>query len=142
MNPWFEIRTSPIHGLGAFAVRPIPQGEVVAEYDGELVSKDESQRRRARGNHFIFHFDDGRDLDGDSPSNPARFCNHSCAPNCEMELRGGRTWLVASRGIATGEELTFDYGYDAREYWRHPCRCGAAECAGYIVATAFRAAMR
>ena len=46
----------------------------------------------------------------------ARFVNHSCDPNCKMMM-----WTVAGkprvalfageRGIATGEELTYDYNF-------------------------------
>lgn len=140
MKTAFETRPSPIHGTGAFAVKAIPAGAVITEYRGELVSKDESRRRQAQGNAFLFYLDEKRDLDGSTATNPARFCNHSCSPNCEISLRVGRLWLVAQRHITIGEELTFDYGYDLRDYWRHPCRCGAAECAGYIVAAEFRSA--
>jgi hypothetical protein len=46
----------------------------------------------------------------------------------------GRVWIVALRDIRPGEEITFNYGYDLVDYEEHPCRCGAPECAGYIVA--------
>ena len=70
-------------------------------------------------------------------SNPARFLNHSCAPNCEAELDDGRIWIVAKRDIKAGEELTFNYGYDLEDYRDHPCRCGVPECAGHIVVEEF-----
>jgi hypothetical protein len=76
-------------------------------------------------------------LDGNVPWNPARFLNHSCDPNCEAEPDGGRVWIVARRGIRAGEEITFNYGYDLQDYREHPCRCGAADCVGYIVAAEF-----
>jgi SET domain-containing protein len=44
---------------------------------------------------------------------------------------------VAWRDIRAGEEITFNYGYDLEDYREHPCRCGAADCAGYIVAEDF-----
>jgi hypothetical protein len=69
--------------------------------------------------------------------NPARFLNHSCAPNCEAQFADGRIWLVAIRDIRAGEELTFNYGYDLTDYREHPCRCGAVSCVGYIVAEEF-----
>ena len=74
----------------------------------------------------------------DVPWNPARRINHSCAPNCESQQGRGRIWIVARRDIAPGEELTFDYGFPYSEWRDHPCRCGAAECAGYIVNTGQR----
>ena len=45
---------------------------------------------------------------------------------------------MALRDIAPDEELTYDYGFDFTEWRKHPCRCGAPECAGYIVAQGLR----
>ena len=53
------------------------------------------------------------------------------------EHEAGRIWIVATRPIRAGEEITFNYGYDLVEYREHPCRCGAAGCVGYIVAEEF-----
>jgi len=44
---------------------------------------------------------------------------------------------VAVRDIAPGEEITYNYGYDLGEYLEYPCRCGAANCVGYILAEEF-----
>jgi len=43
---------------------------------------------------------------------------------------------VALREISDGEELTYNYGYeyDPASYQDFPCRCGAANCCGYILA--------
>jgi uncharacterized protein len=133
---------SPIHGTGGFAVVDIPAGSRIIEYTGERITKQESIARCAQGNHFIFYLDEDWDLDGSVASNPARFLNHACAPNADAERIDGRIWIVASRFIAAGEEITFDYHYDLDHYREHPCRCGAAECAGYIVAAGFREALR
>jgi len=125
---------SPIHGLGAFAKTGIPAGTSILEYVGERITKSESLRRCEANNFFIFALDDQWDLDGSSASNPARYLNHSCAPNTEAQLDGGRIWMIALREIREGEELTFDYGYDLEAYQEHPCACGAAGCVGFIVA--------
>jgi SET domain-containing protein len=131
------VRLSPIHGRGAFARTDIPAGTRVIEYIGERISKEESIRRCERNNEYIFALNEQSDLDGNIPANTARYLNHSCAPNCEAELQEGHIWIVARREIRAGEELTFNYGFDLIDYREHPCRCGAAECAGYIVAEEF-----
>lgn len=136
-HPLVEIRDSSIHGTGAFARRDIAAGTRMIEYVGERIAKEESARRCEAGNRYIFHLDDGNDLDGDVPWNPARFLNHSCAPNCEAVEDGGRIWIAALRDVCAGEELTFNYGYDLDDYRDYPCRCGAAGCVGYIVAEEF-----
>ncbi len=137
-NPdWVEFRTSAIHGTGGFARRAIPAGTRVIEYVGRRIDKAESLRQCERGNPFVFTVDEAWDLDGDVPENPARWLNHSCAPNCEAENDEGRIWIVALRDIPTAAELTFNYGYDLVDYRDHPCACGTPECVGFILAEEF-----
>jgi uncharacterized protein len=128
---------SPIHGCGGFAKAAIGKGTRVIEYVGERISKSESLRKCAGNNEFIFSLNEEQDLDGDVAWNPARLLNHSCAPNCEAELQEDRIWIMASRDIPAGEEITFNYGYDLVDYRQYPCRCGAPNCVGYIVAEEF-----
>jgi uncharacterized protein len=133
-NDLFEVRPSAIHGTGVFARVEIAEGTKVLEYVGERLTKEESLRRRQDGNFFVFTVTDDFDIDGDVDWNLARFINHSCAPNCEAEEDDERIWIIALRRIRAGEELTFNYGYDLQDYEEHPCRCGARECIGYMVA--------
>ncbi len=132
-----EVRHSPIHGTGAFAQANFPAGTRVIEYVGQKITKAESLRRCEQNNQYIFTLDEEFDLDGNVPWNPARFINHSCAPNCEAELDGERIWILALRDIKAGEELTFNYGYDLEDYREHPCHCGVPGCVGYIVSEEF-----
>ncbi|MGO8698912.1 MAG: SET domain-containing protein [Limisphaerales bacterium] len=134
MTDLLHIAPSPIQGLGGFAKSAIPAGSRVIEYVGERITKGESARRCEAMNWFIFGLDDEFDLDGNVERNPARFLNHSCAPNCEAICEEGRIWIVALRDIRSGEEITFNYGYDLEDYQEHPCHCGAPECVNYIVA--------
>lgn len=130
----WEIRPSKIHGTGVFARSDIPSETQIIEYVGERVSKEESERRRKAGNFFVFIVTDEFDIDGLVEWNPARFINHSCGPNCEAQQEDEHIWIYALRDIRAGEELTFNYGYDLQDYEDHPCRCGAPNCIGYIVA--------
>ena len=130
-------RGPAIHGTGAFATGDLPAGARIVEYRGERISKNESLRRCRAGNDCIFHLNEEFDLDGQVEANPGRFFNHSCAPNCDAELIESRIWIIARRDIPVGEELTFNYGYDLEDFREHPCRCGAANCAGYILAEEF-----
>ena len=136
-TPALRFDKSPIHGTGAFATSAIPAGARVIEYIGERITKAESVRRCERNNEYIFALNTEEDLDGHVPWNPARFINHSCAPNCEAQSEQERIWLVAVRDIQPGEEITFNYGYDLEDYKAYPCRCGSTDCVGYIVAEEF-----
>ena len=141
-QPPVLIAPSLIQGTGGFAARDFAAGERVIEYVGERISKEESLRRCEAENWCIFSLDEEWDLDGAVDWNPARFINHSCAPNCDAECDAGRIWIIARRDIALGEELSFNYGYDLVDYREHPCGCGAVNCAGFIVAEEFHAGIR
>lgn len=130
----YEVRPSRIHGTGVFARANIASETRVIEYVGERISKEESLRRRKKGNFFVFIVTEDFDIDGDVKWNPARFINHSCAPNCEARQEDGHIWIIALRDIQAGEELTFNYGYDLQDYEEHPCACGAPGCVGYMIA--------
>lgn len=142
--PAYEIRKSPIHGTGVFAARDLRQGERIVEYRGELITKEESERRglalmdRSKKDGgaavYIFTLDDEWDLDGDQEDNDARLINHSCDPNCEAWNYDNRLFIEAARDIRAGEELSFNYGFSVDTWEDHPCRCGTSKCAGFIVA--------
>jgi SET domain-containing protein len=133
-NELYEVKPSGIHGMGIFARAVIPAETRILEYVGERISKKESLRRRKENNFFVFVVTNKFDLDGAVDWNPARFINHSCAPNCEARMEDERIWVYAVRELRAGEELTFNYGYDLQDYEEHPCRCGAPECLGFMVA--------
>jgi len=130
-------RSSRIHGTGGFAKTAIREGTPIVEYLGEKINKAESLRRCEANNAYIFTLNDEQDLDGDVAWNPARFINHSCAPNCEAEKDENRIWIIATRDIQAGEEITFNYGYDLEAYKDYPCQCGSPRCVGYMVAEEF-----
>ncbi|AOS44405.1 SET domain protein [Lacunisphaera limnophila] len=143
-----RLARSGVHGYGLFARDFIPTGERIIEYVGERVTKGEAWRREQKrlarlaaggdGCVYIFDVTKRHDIDGGVKWNLARRINHSCAPNCEVQIGRGRIWIVAIRDIAEGEELTYDYGFDYVDWREHPCRCGAATCVGFIVNAAQR----
>jgi hypothetical protein len=131
-----RVRVGPsrIAGQGLFAAMDLKQGLRIIQYIGEKISIQESDRRLAEDNVYIFELNEHYALDGKTPKNLARYINHSCAPNCEVENTGRTIWIVAARDIEEGEELSYNYGYPLDGYENHPCNCGAKQCCGYIVA--------
>ena len=125
---------SRIAGQGLFAAQDIKSGTRIIPYVGERISKDESTRRLAHGNVYIFTFNEHVDIDGKMLKNTARYINHSCDPNCEVVLTSRTIWIGALRHITAGEELTYNYGYEIKDYMEHPCTCRAQNCCGYILA--------
>lgn len=137
-SPWILIGSSPIHGFGVYAKKAIPEGTKIIEYTGEKISKEESDRRAdldngENGQVYIFELNDTFDLDGAKGGNDARFINHFCDPNCEVEIIRNKIWVVALNDIKEGEELGYDYNFDTEDYKDHPCICGSKNCRGYIV---------
>lgn len=131
------VKNSSIHATGCFAACDIAKGEKVIEYVGPLISKEESLKECENENVYIFTLNDKVDINGNVDWNPARYINHSCDPNCESENDDEHIWILAVRDIKTGEELTYNYGYDLEEYKDYPCNCGAKSCVGFIVAAEF-----
>ena len=141
----YEVRQSPVHGKGVFALRPIAAGERIIEYRGERITWDEATRRaEERGgpvNHtFYFSLADGNVIDGGRRGNDARWINHACEPNCEAYEDDGRVYIHALRDIDAGEELNYNYAliYDERHTPAlkrlFACRCGAPSCTGTMLA--------
>lgn len=130
-----RVRVGPsrIAGQGLFAAQEITQGTRILPYIGEKIPKAESTRRLAQGNPYIFTFDARYDIDGKGLGNLARYINHSCDPNCEVEQTTRALWIVAVRDIHAGEELSYNYGYGIKNYTEHPCTCRAKNCCGYIL---------
>jgi SET domain-containing protein len=139
----WTVRSSSIHNRGIFAKTDIPRDTPIIEYIGEKITKAESQRRgdalinRSKKSGgaavYIFTLNQRYDLDGAKGRNPARYINHSCAPNCEAYVIRGRIWIYSLRDIKAGEELTYNYGFDIETWDEHPCRCGTERCVGFIV---------
>ena len=144
-SKYIEVRESEIHGTGVFARIKVPKGKKVIEYVGEKITKKESERRsialieknqgsQTDGAVYIFEVNKRHDIDGNIPENTARFINHSCEPNCEPDVIKNRVWLISTRKIKEGEELSYNYGFDLDGYEDHECKCGAKKCVGYITA--------
>jgi hypothetical protein len=108
-------------GLGVFTREPIRKRRFIIEYCGDLISDDEANRR---GGKYLFNLGNGRTIDGKVRSNIARYLNHSCKPNCEIDIIGNKVFIHARRNIKAGEELTFDYGKEYFDFFigKH-CRC-------------------
>ncbi len=130
-------KASPIAGLGLFATMPILKGTRVIEYTGEKIDSAEMLRRCAAGNHYVLKLNETQYLDASGKRDFARFINHSCEPNCEIQWENGRVWIAAIRDISSEEEVTYNYSFDLDDYQNFPCRCGSVQCVGFIVAEEF-----
>ena len=121
-------RRSTLHGWGVFALKPIPKNKRIIDYAGEKVSQQESVRREhrhmGRGQIWCFQISRRYVRDAAVGGNLARFINHSCHPNCYVQIVGDTIWIRAARNIRAGEELTYDYCTDGDASIHCRCRAG------------------
>ncbi|XP_071184544.1 histone-lysine N-methyltransferase 2C-like isoform X6 [Salvelinus alpinus] len=129
---------SRIQGLGLYAARDIESHTMVIEYIGTLIRNEvanrmekmyESQNRGV----YMFRLDSEHVVDATITGGPARYINHSCAPNCITEAvsleRGVKIVISSCRNIQRGEELCYDYKFDLEDdQHKIPCHCGAVNC--------------
>ena len=135
-TPRLLIRSSNIHAAGCISLDPIRRGARVLEYDGERIPKNiADDRYSGRPVTYLFGFGaDGDVIDG---FGTAMFINHSCNPNCATEEVDGRVFIHATRDIAPGEELLYEYNlYDSDLDDTADCYCGAPQCRGTMYSPA------
>ncbi len=114
-------------GLGLFADQDIPKNQYLIEYFGRELSNKEQYTSTSK---YLFEINSRRTIDGAISENIARYINHSCTPNCEVEIKKGRILVYSKKNIKKGEELSYDYG---KEYWNEhikPIGCKCDKCAG------------
>ena len=121
-------RKSRIHGWGVYATTTIPKNKRITYYAGEKISNQESLRRERRyikrGHIWCFKLTNRTVIDAGVGGNDARFVNHSCRPNCYIDIRGGVIWIRAARTIPKGQELTYNYHTDGEGLIKCRCRPG------------------
>ncbi|XP_070307904.1 histone-lysine N-methyltransferase 2C isoform X16 [Odocoileus virginianus] len=129
---------SRIQGLGLYAARDIEKHTMVIEYIGTIIRNEVANRKEKlyesqnRG-VYMFRMDSDHVIDATLTGGPARYINHSCAPNCVAEVvtfeRGHKIIISSSRRIQKGEELCYDYKFDFEDdQHKIPCHCGAVNC--------------
>ena len=142
----WKVKKSKVHGTGVFAISNIPKNKKIIQYIGDKVTKLEGDRRSAErikkylnkkneGSVYIFELNKKFDIDGSPLYNKARYINHSCNPNCEVDIIKNEIWISSIKLIKKGEELNYDYGYpfDKDDFSDHVCKCKAKKCIGHII---------
>lgn len=109
-------------GLGLFAGEAIAKGACIIEYTGRTISNEEAYTSRSR---YLFEVNSKITLDGKPPKNKAGYINHSCVPNAEPAISKARIYIMATKNIKKGDELTYDYGEEYFNDYIKPvgCKC-------------------
>ena len=123
-----EKRRSKIAGWGVFATRTIPKNKRIVDYAGERIDNQESLKREIRylkrGHIWCFKLTNRTVRDAAVGGNIARYVNHSCRPNCYIDIVGDTIWIRAARTIRKGEEITYHYNTDGECLIACRCRPG------------------
>ena len=147
-------------GYGLKTKRAFERDQIIVEYTGEIVTREQSRYRRTSTRKadqvslaaclhqvnyltasaqsvYMIDFDKHFAFDATFRGSIARFVNHSCNPNCRMErwIVGGEPGIAlfaGEQGIAMGEELTFDYNFQAGDSCLQQCHCGEERCTGVL----------
>lgn len=141
-------------GCGVKALQQIPKGSYVIDYAGDILDRTEAFRRMKTkeetqcnylltvretfGTNLVTTY-----IDAARFGNVSRFINHSCKPNLllhpvRVNSSVPRLALFAKQDILPNDELSFDYGggndpgCNEREQGKIPCKCGFAQCKGYL----------
>lgn len=135
---------SAIHDWGLYAAEMIPAGDMIIEYVGEIVRQqvaDHREKLYERAGNFstyLFRVDDDVVVDATQKGNIARLMNHCCTPNCNAKILTvngeKRIVLYAKQMILPGQELTYDYKFQAAEGDEDaiPCLCGSPQCRRFL----------
>ena len=112
-------------GLGLFATEIIPKGEFIIEYTGPVLNRKEANEK---GGKYLFETSYNRFIDGSSRKNLARYINHSCFPNCEIEIIKGHIIVFSKKNILPGQELSYDYDKEYFDEFIKPYGCRCLKC--------------
>ena len=141
-NNWKRtiVRETEEKGKGLYSGTLIKKNEIIVEYRGAIIDEWELKRQQKCQASLYVAWCDGWLVDSrNCTSSPARYINHSCDPNCELQQFGldGKTakylYIVAKRNIQKDKELTYDYQWNGTA-GRHPtkCKCASVKCRGTI----------
>ncbi|RXM36061.1 Histone-lysine N-methyltransferase 2C [Acipenser ruthenus] len=133
-----QAKATETQGLGLYAARDIEKHTMVIEYMGTVIRNEVANRKEKHYESqnrgvFMFRMDSEHVIDATLTGGPARYINHSCAPNCVAEVvtfeKGHKIIISSNQRIHRGQELCYDYKFDFEDdQHKIPCHCGAVNC--------------
>ena len=128
-----KLESGPFHhkgGCGVVARQPVSKGELLVMWGGRVITAAQLDPTIPEFSQRVLQIEDELFLYNPLSNDPADCFNHSCDPNAGMS---GQVGLVAMRGIAAGEEVTFDYAMcDGSNYDEFECNCGLPQCRKHV----------
>ena len=125
----FTLRRHNQRGYGVYTKKPWKKGEKVLVCEGEILPTYMANVRHSitLNAHFSYEWKSNAAYD---------YVNHSCNPNCYIDLSNGMPALIALRDIPSEEEICYNYNTAALDLCKNwisfPCHCGNENCIGLI----------
>jgi len=115
-----EVKTSPFHGRGLFAVAPISSGQTIAVYPLLVLSHEDTAKLRSTLlHHYVFYVDETDDgtMRAAVAFGEISMCNHSSDANADFVVDGeAQTVTLSARQLLQpGDEILIDYEDFAEE---------------------------
>lgn len=102
----YEIRPSPVNGVGLFATQDISAGVRLSDFNGIEMTRLEFKEKYGTDTRFCYTMRRAnRVIDGKAVDNPSRYCNESAEPNVCLKRRG----LYTCSPVKAGDELFLSY---------------------------------
>jgi len=112
-------------GLGLFTEEFIKKGDYIIDYVGEILPNAKCEDHLGK---YLFEVDDHFTIDGAGRENIARYINHSCVPNTEVEIEDGEIKIYAIKDMVKGDEIVYDYGKEYFNEFIKPIGCKCTKC--------------
>lgn len=129
-------------GKGVFAKTLIRKGDLVHEFMGEIVSAKDLRQRvsdmndREEQHMYVMQLRSKTFVDARHKGAVIRYLNHSCEPNCDLEVWSVnghlRLGIFATKDIVSGEELSADYQWELSGRPPTRCYCKTPSCRGFL----------
>lgn len=118
--------TLPRAGKGLFTTKDIKKGEIICEYEGEIITWNEAIRRNDEGiNGYVYYISERVCVDAYYAKKTfGRYANDAAGLTRKKGARNNsvyheakrKVFIKATRNIRAGEEIFVSYG---RSYWRN-----------------------
>lgn len=132
LSPKAQVKSSPIHGRGLFAIGEFRRGEIVCVKGGYIFTRADLNEIAPTLGPAEIQIADNLFIGprhADEREGAMIFSNHCCDPNIGVQ---GQIVFVALRPIQIGEELTHDWATTDDDDSSMACHCGATCCRGVV----------
>ena len=129
-HSWITPKAKGRNG-GLYATKPISPGEIVCIFGGYVMTREQTEILPAGLRDYPIKIFPGYYLGQRTTDDfdDAELVNHSCDPSCRIK---NTIFLVASRAIPDGGQVTFDYAENDDDFRGFICTCNSANCRGWI----------